>query len=225
MPVISHPPVVQRPFVGHDAGLVQTAASDPLIPLITTVPGSGDPSAARAYIARQNDRLASGEGCSFAIADAVTGGAIGQIGLWLRNLDHGRASTGYWVADQFRHRGPCRHLAPGHVHVQPAPARSRCRRLTQPGTSFQVRGSQRTAPDNRPAFAAQQRAPARRRAASPHGTARTARISADVARLLAGRSGCARTGRSVEWTTYMYGSRAAGFGAQRDSPGCARPAS
>jgi hypothetical protein len=28
MPVITHPPVVLRPFVDHDAGLVQAAASD-----------------------------------------------------------------------------------------------------------------------------------------------------------------------------------------------------
>jgi [ribosomal protein S5]-alanine N-acetyltransferase len=105
MPVITHPPVVLRPFGDHDTGLVQAAASDPLIQLITTVPASGDLGAARAYIARQHDRLASGDGYSFAIADAATGGAVGQIGLWLRNLDQGRASTGYWVAGQFRHRG------------------------------------------------------------------------------------------------------------------------
>jgi [ribosomal protein S5]-alanine N-acetyltransferase len=74
MPVITHPPVVLRPFVDHDAGLVQAAASDPLI---TTVPGIGDPSAARACIARQHGRLASGEGYSFAGADAGTGRPAG----------------------------------------------------------------------------------------------------------------------------------------------------
>jgi [ribosomal protein S5]-alanine N-acetyltransferase len=66
---------------------------------------SGDAAAALAYIARQHDRLATGEGYSFAIADASTGAAVGQIGLWLRNLDQGRASTGYWVAGQSRNRG------------------------------------------------------------------------------------------------------------------------
>jgi [ribosomal protein S5]-alanine N-acetyltransferase len=105
VPVITHPPVVLRPFADHDAGLVQAAASDPLIPLITTVPASGDTGAALAYIDRQHRRLASGEGYSFAIADAVTGDAVGQIGLWLQHLDQGRASTGYWVAGQFRGRG------------------------------------------------------------------------------------------------------------------------
>lgn len=105
IPVITHPRIVLRPFSDEDAGLVQAAASDPLIPLITTVPASGNVAAARAYIARQHDRLTSGEGYSFAIADALTGVGVGQIGLWLRDLDQGRASTGYWVAGQFRHRG------------------------------------------------------------------------------------------------------------------------
>jgi RimJ/RimL family protein N-acetyltransferase len=104
MPVITRPPVVLRAFRGEDAGLVQSVAGDALIPLITTVPSSGDADDARAYIERQHERLASGTGYSFAIADAVTGEAVGQAGLWLRNIDAGRASTGYWVAAQFRQR-------------------------------------------------------------------------------------------------------------------------
>lgn len=43
MPVITHPPVVLRPFCDKDAGLVRSVASDALIPLITTVPANGDP--------------------------------------------------------------------------------------------------------------------------------------------------------------------------------------
>lgn len=105
MPVLTRPPVVLRAFRHSDADLVQSVASDALIPLITTVPASGDPGDARAYVDRQHDRLTSGAGYSFAIADAVTGAAVGQVGLWLRNLDEGRASTGYWVAAQFRQRG------------------------------------------------------------------------------------------------------------------------
>ncbi len=104
MPVINRPPVVLRAFRHEDVGLVQSVAGDPLIPLITTVPASGDASDARAYFERQHERLTSGAGYSFAIADAVTGEAVGQAGLWLRNLDEGRASTGYWIASQFRRR-------------------------------------------------------------------------------------------------------------------------
>jgi RimJ/RimL family protein N-acetyltransferase len=105
MPVLAHPPVLLREFTGADAGLVQSVAGDPLIPLITTVPVSGTAADARAFIARQHDRLATGAGYSFAIADAATGAAAGQIGLWLRDLTEGRADTGYWVAPRFRGRG------------------------------------------------------------------------------------------------------------------------
>jgi ribosomal-protein-alanine N-acetyltransferase len=105
MPVLTRRPVVLRAFRDEDVGLVQSVGGDPLIPLITTVPASGDEGDARAYIERQHERLTSGAGYSFAIADAVTGQAVGQTGLWLRNFDEGRASTGCWIAARFRQRG------------------------------------------------------------------------------------------------------------------------
>jgi len=105
MPVLSRPPVMLRAFRDEDVGLVQSVTGDPLIPLITTVPASEDAGDARAYIHRQHERLAMGAGYSFAIADAVTGEAVGQAGLWLKDLAEGRASTGYWIAAQFRQRG------------------------------------------------------------------------------------------------------------------------
>jgi hypothetical protein len=59
LPVLPHPPVLLREFTGADAGLVQSVAGDPLIPLITTVPVSGTAADARAFIARQRgSRLA-----------------------------------------------------------------------------------------------------------------------------------------------------------------------
>jgi [ribosomal protein S5]-alanine N-acetyltransferase len=105
MPVLAAPPVILREFRAADAGLVQSVAGDPLIPLITTVPVTGSEADARAFIDRQRGRLASGAGYSFAIADAATGAAAGQIGLWLRDLAQGRADIGYWVARPFRGRG------------------------------------------------------------------------------------------------------------------------
>jgi len=105
MPVIDHAPVVLREFRDGDIGVVLSAATDPLIPLITSVPAGGVAGAALAYIRRQRQRLSSGVGYSFAIADIVTGEAVGQIGLWLRDLNFGRASTGYWIGPEQRRRG------------------------------------------------------------------------------------------------------------------------
>jgi RimJ/RimL family protein N-acetyltransferase len=105
MPVIEHAPVLLREFDASDIGVVLSAAADPLIPLITTVPAGGGPDQARAYIQRQQQRLASGAGYSFAIADIATGEAVGQIGLWLSELPGGRASTGYWIGPGHRRRG------------------------------------------------------------------------------------------------------------------------
>lgn len=105
MPRLSQGSVVLRAFEDRDAGMVRSVAADPLIPLITTVPTSGTYDDALAYIVRQHDRLTDGIGYSFAIADAVTGDAVGQIGLWLRDIAEGRASIGYWVAPRFRRHG------------------------------------------------------------------------------------------------------------------------
>ncbi len=59
--------------------LVRSVASDPLIPLITTVPSNGTSADALAFVIRQQSRLATGAGYSFAIADARTDEAVGQM--------------------------------------------------------------------------------------------------------------------------------------------------
>jgi RimJ/RimL family protein N-acetyltransferase len=74
--------------------------------MISTVPVDGSPAGVRAYIRRQNGRLDEGAGYSFAIADAQTDDAVGQIGLWTGLLlTSGRASIGYWIGPAFRRRG------------------------------------------------------------------------------------------------------------------------
>lgn len=105
LPRIVRPPVLLRPFEDTDADVVRSVADDPLIPHITTVPATGSTRDALAYIARQHGRLRDGQGYSFAIAHAEQGHAMGQIGLWTRDIDAGRTSTGYWIAPQFRRRG------------------------------------------------------------------------------------------------------------------------
>ncbi len=108
MPRLLRTPVVLRAFEPRDAHLVASVSDDPLIPLITTVPASGSPVEVNAYLLRQHDRLVTGAGYSFAIADGDSDEAVGQIGLWTKEIDTGRASTGYWIAPQFRRRGYAR---------------------------------------------------------------------------------------------------------------------
>ncbi|MGN6686483.1 MAG: GNAT family N-acetyltransferase [Actinomycetales bacterium] len=105
LPTIEGERVRLRGFASSDIGLVLEAASDPLIPLITTVPSTPDRSEALAYLERQHQRLRDEVGYSFAIARRETDEAVGQIGLWLRNLDQARASVGYWVVASARRQG------------------------------------------------------------------------------------------------------------------------
>ena len=94
-----------RAFRDSDTPLIQAASSDPLIPLITTVPTNDSVQDALAFIARQRDRLVTGAGYSFAIADVHTDEAVGQIGLWLRDIDDGRVNIGYWIGADHRRAG------------------------------------------------------------------------------------------------------------------------
>ena len=107
-------------FLEEDVPLIQQAAEDPLIPLITTVPTTTDPAAALAFIARQHSRATQGEGYSFAIADASTGAAVGQICLWLRDQQLGTS----------QHRLLNRRLLP-----PPRPSRATRSRLSLPGAA------------------------------------------------------------------------------------------
>lgn len=98
--------VVLRPFRDSDVDAVLEAATDPLIPLITTIPARVDVSGALAYIERQRDRLPAGIGHSFAVADRRDPDeAVGQIGLWLRDAGSGRGRIGYWIRPSRRRRG------------------------------------------------------------------------------------------------------------------------
>lgn len=93
-----------RPFSVTDVDAVREASGDPYIPLITTVPAVFTEDEGRQFIERQWDRAGRGTGYSFAIADGATGHAVGQIGLWLKDLSDGRASIGYWVIRSARGR-------------------------------------------------------------------------------------------------------------------------
>lgn len=105
LPLLENEQVRLRAFRDSDAAVIQAASSDPLIPLITTVPTSSAEADALAFIARQHDRLLTGAGYSFAIAGAHTDEAVGQIGLWPRAVDTERASIGYWIEAGHRKAG------------------------------------------------------------------------------------------------------------------------
>ena len=104
VPVLDARPFRLRPFQLSDLPLVEEAARDPYIPLITTVPAAYTPGEGRAFIERQWSRAADEAGYSFAIADAASDRAVGQAGLWVRQAGEGRASVGYWVARPARGR-------------------------------------------------------------------------------------------------------------------------
>jgi RimJ/RimL family protein N-acetyltransferase len=105
MPTLAAGEFVLRAFDFDDAPMVREASTDPFIPLITTVPPNGSTEEIRAFIERQHGRSATGVGYSFAIAERDTDRAVGQIGLWLDNVRHGRASIGYWIVASQRRRG------------------------------------------------------------------------------------------------------------------------
>lgn len=103
LPITLHAgPVTLRPFEEKDVPAVIEAGRDPLIPLITTVPASGDEAEALAFIARQHERLTTGQGWSLAVA-LGDGPAVGQIGLWPGKRE--TASLGYWLLASARGKG------------------------------------------------------------------------------------------------------------------------
>ncbi|RYV52398.1 GNAT family N-acetyltransferase [Pengzhenrongella frigida] len=109
LPRLEDAPLVLREFHAGDVPLIQDVATDPFIPLVTSVPATPELRAAQDFISRQRARLRDGEGYSFAIADSTTDEAFGQVGLWLSNLGQGRASVGYWVAARHRGHGVATH--------------------------------------------------------------------------------------------------------------------
>jgi RimJ/RimL family protein N-acetyltransferase len=97
--------IVLREFADEDVDLALAMGEDPYIPLIGTLPVHPTAEEAMDWVHRQRGRLAEGAGPSFAVADVETNKAVGSIGLWLRNLETGRATAGYSVHPAQRGRG------------------------------------------------------------------------------------------------------------------------
>ncbi|GGF15824.1 GNAT family N-acetyltransferase [Williamsia phyllosphaerae] len=103
VPVVRGDGIRLRPFTSTDLATVMTAVVDPLIDWIPAVAPEATQAAARDYIDRQQERARDGAGFSFAIADADTDEAMGQIGVWLTDARNGLIRIGYWVSTE--HRG------------------------------------------------------------------------------------------------------------------------
>ncbi|MDP3894296.1 GNAT family N-acetyltransferase [Nocardioides sp.] len=101
----SHGQVVLRPFTEADVPMLLDLSTDPYVPLIGTLPAHTDVPGAVAYIERQRAKVRNGAGYSFCAALASTGEAVGGAGLWLQQLEHGRATAGYAIAPAYRGRG------------------------------------------------------------------------------------------------------------------------
>jgi ribosomal-protein-alanine N-acetyltransferase len=92
-------------FSDADLALVREAASDPYIPLVTSVPTAYSVEAGEAFVRRQWDHAADGGGYPFVIARREDRLPVGSIGLRLKDIDRGRAWLGYWVAPSARGHG------------------------------------------------------------------------------------------------------------------------
>lgn len=109
VPHLVSPPVLLRPFDADDTPLVCQASLDPLVASISTLPRACDDAGARDFVARQQALAAEGHAYPFVITlDGLRGPGIGSIGLWLWEIDHGRASVGYWLLESARGAGLAR---------------------------------------------------------------------------------------------------------------------
>lgn len=103
-PVLQAQSICLRPFSDKDVLAVQQASLDEYISQITTLPYEATSHEALSFIQRQRQRVLDATGYSFAIVDEQSDLTLGQIGLWLRNAQRGRASIGYWVVPEHRGR-------------------------------------------------------------------------------------------------------------------------
>ncbi|MGK5547434.1 GNAT family N-acetyltransferase [Streptomyces sp. URMC 127] len=100
----AHGGVTLRPWLLSDLDLVREASKDDYIPLITTVPSPFSEAEGVAFIERQRRAALLGAGYPFVIVQPGVR-PVGTAGLWVKNLEQGRASVGYWVVQSARRQG------------------------------------------------------------------------------------------------------------------------
>jgi RimJ/RimL family protein N-acetyltransferase len=105
VPELRNGPILLRGFGLSDLPLIRRAAEDPYIPSITSLPATYSDDAGRAFIERQHRLASEGHGYPFVICEAADPHqGLGALGLWLREIENGRVSIGYWVIPSARGR-------------------------------------------------------------------------------------------------------------------------
>jgi RimJ/RimL family protein N-acetyltransferase len=116
LPELRNGPVLLRGFAMSDLSLIRGAAADPYIPTMTSVPSPYSDDNGRAFIERQHRLALHGHGYPFVISESVVSGSgvsgsgdssssqdgVGALGMWLRDIENGRASIGYWLLPSAR---------------------------------------------------------------------------------------------------------------------------
>lgn len=100
-----HGRISLRAVAGRDIGMARELSTDPYVPQTGSLPGDATDDEAAAWVRRQQARYAEGTGFSFSIATGSRDAAIGHCGLWLKDLDEGRATAGYAITPSMRNRG------------------------------------------------------------------------------------------------------------------------
>ena len=101
----THGGVRLRIFRDEDAAMVMEMAQDAYIPTVGSLPARANYEQALEWLERQRSMHMRGSGFSFAIADAATDQAVGQIGLWGWELVHDRTEAGYSITPGARGSG------------------------------------------------------------------------------------------------------------------------
>jgi RimJ/RimL family protein N-acetyltransferase len=103
-PELSDGQVLLRSWTYCDLPCIEEASRDPVIPVGTTVPRPFSKEAGLAFLERQWQRSASGEGLSLAMTEEGTDTAIGLVCL-LHRQQPGVVGVGYWTVASRRQRG------------------------------------------------------------------------------------------------------------------------
>lgn len=84
---------------------VLRVAADPVIPLISEVPGEPAANGARAFVEAQRARIDEGRGWAWAVVPLHDDAPVGYVGaLWVARTA-ARASLGYWTEASSRRHG------------------------------------------------------------------------------------------------------------------------